>query len=62
MPVSDSAKELASSNHAIDFKNAIRRLTTDSIVTDVRIYVDFPEELETLDDDPNTENILAPIS
>ena len=36
MPVSDSAKELASSNHAIDFKNAIRRLTTDSIVTDVR--------------------------
>lgn len=62
MPVSDSAKELASSNHAIDFKNAIRRLTTDSIVTDVRIYVDFPEELETLDDDPNTENILVPIS
>ena len=62
MPVSDSAKELASSNHATDFKNAIRRLTTDSIVTDVRIYVDFPEELETLDDDPNTENILAPIS
>lgn len=62
MPVSDSAKELASSNYAIDFKNAIRRLTTDSIVTDVRIYVDFPEELETLDDDPNTENILAPIS
>ena len=62
MPVSDSAKELASSNHAIDFKNAIRRLTTDSIVTDVRIYMDFPEELETLDDDPNTENILAPIS
>ena len=62
IPVSDSAKELASSNHAIDFKNAIRRLTTDSIVTDVRIYVDFPEELETLDDDPNTENILAPIS
>ena len=62
MPVSDSAKELASSNHAIDFKNAIRRLTTDSIVTDVRIYVDFPEELETLDDDSNTENILAPIS
>lgn len=62
MPVSDSAKELASSNHAIDFKNAIRRLTTDSIVTDVRIYVDFPKELETLDDDPNTENILAPIS
>ena len=62
MPVSDSAKELASSNHAIDFKNAIRRLTTDSIVTDVRSYVDFPEELETLDDDPNTENILAPIS
>lgn len=62
MPVSDSAKELASSNHAIDFKNAIRRLTTDSIVTDARIYVDFPEELETLDDDPNTENILAPIS
>lgn len=62
MPVSDSAKELASSNHAIDFKNAIRRLTTDSIVTDVRIYVDFPEELETLDADPNTENILAPIS
>ena len=62
MPVSDSAKELASSNHAIDFKNAIRRLTTDSIVTDVRIYVNFPEELETLDDDPNTENILAPIS
>lgn len=62
MPVSDSAKELTSSNHAIDFKNAIRRLTTDSIVTDVRIYVDFPEELETLDDDPNTENILAPIS
>ena len=62
MPVSDSAKELASSNHAIDFKNAIRRLTTDSIVTDVRIYVDFQEELETLDDDPNTENILAPIS
>ena len=43
MPVSDSAKELASSNHAIDFKNAIRRLTTDSIVTDVRIYVDFPD-------------------
>ena len=62
MPVSDSAKELASSNHAIDFKNAIRRLTTDSIVTDVRIYVDFPKELETLDDDPNTENILTPIS
>ena len=45
MPVSDSAKELASSNHAIDFKNAIRRLTTDSIVTDVRIYVDFPGDM-----------------
>lgn len=62
MPVSDPAEELASSNPAIDFKNAIRRLTTDSIVTDVRIYVDFPEDLEALDDNPNTENILAPIS
>ena len=62
MPVSDSAEKLAASNHAIDFKNAIRRLTTDSIVTDVRIYVDFPDELETLDDSPNTENLLAPLS
>lgn len=62
MPVSDSAEELATSNHAIDFKNAVQRLTTDSIVTDVRIYVDFPDDLKELDTYPNTENILAPLS
>ena len=62
MPVSDSAEQLATSNHAIDFKNAIQRLTTDSIVTDVQIYVDFPDDLKELDTYPNTENILAPLS
>lgn len=62
MPVSDSAKQLATSNHATDFKNAVQRLTTDSIVTDVQIYVDFPDDLKTLDTYPNTENILAPLS
>ena len=62
MPVSDSAEELATSNHAIDFKNALQRLTTDYIVTDVRIYVDFPDDLKELDTYPNTENILAPLS
>ena len=62
MPVSDSAEQLATSNHATDFKNAVQRLTTDSIVTDVRIYVDFPDDLKALDTYPNTENILAPLS
>lgn len=62
MPVSDSAEQLAASNHATDFKNAVQRLTTDSIVTDVRIYVDFPDDLKALDAYPNTENILAPLS
>lgn len=62
MPVSDSAEQLATSNHATDFKNAVQRLTTDSIVTDVQIYVDFPDDLKTLDTYPNTENILAPLS
>ena len=62
MPVSDSAEQLATSNHATDFKNAIQRLTADSIVTDVQIYVDFPDDLKTLDTYPNTENILAPLS
>ena len=62
MPVSDSAEQLATSNHATDFKNAVQRLTTDSIVTDVRIYVDFPDDLKALDAYPNTENILAPLS
>ena len=62
MPVSDSAEKLATSNHAIDFKNAVQRLTTDSIVTDVRIYVDFPDDLKELDTYPNTANILAPLS
>ena len=47
MPVSDSAEQLATSNHATDFKNAIQRLTADSIVTDVQIYVDFPDDLKT---------------
>ena len=27
MPVSDSAEQLATSNHATDFKNAVQRLT-----------------------------------
>ena len=62
MPVSDSAEQLATSNHATDFKNAVQRLTTDSIVTDVQIYVDFPDDLKALDTYPNTENILAPLS
>ena len=62
MPVSDSAEQLATSNHATDFKNAVQRLTTDSIVTDVQIYVDFPDDLKTLDTYPNTKNILAPLS
>ena len=62
MPVSDSAEQLAASNHATDFKNAVQRLTTDSIVTDVRIYVDFPDDLKALDTYPNTENILAPLN
>ena len=62
MPVSDSAEKLATSNHAIDFKNAVQCLTTDSIVTDVRIYVDFPDDLKELDTYPNTANILAPLS
>ena len=62
MPVSDSAEQLATSNHATDFKNAVQRLTTDSIVTDVRIYVDFPDDLKELDTYPNTANILAPLS
>ena len=62
MPVNTSPAKLASSDHAIDFQRAVRKLTTDSIVTDVRIYVDFPKELDTLDDFSTTENILAPIS
>ena len=62
MPVSDSAEQLATSNHATDFKNAIQRLTANSIVTDVQIYVDFPDDLKELDTYPNTENILAPLS
>ena len=37
-------------------------MTTDSIVTDVQIYVDFPDDLKTLDTYPNTKNILAPLS
>ena len=62
MPVSDSSEKLATSNHAIDFKNAVQRLTTDSIVTDVRIYVDFPDDLKSLNAYPNTEDLLAPLS
>lgn len=62
MPVSDSPEKLATSNHAIDFKNAVQRLTTDSIVTDVRIYVDFPDDLKSLDTYTNTKDILAPLS
>lgn len=62
MPVSDSSEKLATSNHAIDFKNAVQRLTTDSIVTDVRIYVDFPDDLKALNAYPNTEDLLAPLS
>ena len=62
MPVSDSSEKLATSNHAIDFKNAVQRLTTDSIVTDVRIYVDFPDDLNSLNSYPNTEDLLAPLS
>ena len=61
MPVSDSSEKLATSNHAIDFRNAVQRLTTDSIVTDVRIYVDFPDDLKALDTYPNTEDLLAPL-
>lgn len=62
MPVSDSSEKLATSNHAIDFRNAVQRLTTDSIVTDVRIYVDFPDDLKALDTHPNTEDLLAPLN
>ena len=62
MPVSDSSEKLATSNHAIDFKNAVQRLTTDSIVTDVRIYVDFPDDLKSLNAYPNPEDLLAPLS
>ena len=62
MPVSDSSEKLATSNHAIDFKNAVQGLTTDSIVTDVRIYVDFPDDLKALNAYPNTEDLLAPLS
>ena len=62
MPVNTSPAKLASSSHAVDFQNAIQRLTEDSMITDVRIYVDFPDELDTLDDFSTTENILAPIS
>ena len=62
MPVSDSSEKLATSNHAIDFRNAVQRLTTDSIVTDVRIYVDFPDDLKALDTYPNTEDLLAPLN
>ena len=62
MPVSDSSEKLATSNHAIDFKNAVQRLTTDSIVTDVQIYVDFPDDLKSLNAYPNTEDLLAPLS
>ena len=62
MPVSDSSEKLATSNHAIDFKNAVQRLTTDSIVTDVRIFVDFPDDLKALNAYPNTEDLLAPLS
>lgn len=62
MPVSDSSEKLATSNHAIDFKNAVQRLTTYSIVTDVRIYVDFPDDLKSLNAYPNTEDLLAPLS
>ena len=48
MPVSDSAEELATSNHAIDFKNALQRLTTDSIVTDAYFYKSNMLDLITL--------------
>ena len=43
MPVSDSAEQLAASNHATDFKNAVQRLTTDSIVTDVLYLIFFSD-------------------
>ncbi len=62
MPVNTSPAKLAGSDHAADFQKTIQELTADSLVTDVRIYVDFPKELDTLDDFSTTENILAPIS
>ena len=62
MPVSDSSEKLATSNHAIDFKNAIQRLTTKSKVTEVRNYEDITDDLKALDTYPNTEDLLAPLN
>ena len=62
MQVSDSSEHLAPSNVGFDFNNAVQRLTTDFIVTDVRIYVDFPDDLKALNAYPNTEDLLAPLS
>ncbi len=62
MPVNSSPEKLAASPNAAAFQKAVKKLTSGSIVTDVRIYVDFPAELETLDDFSVTENLLAPLS
>ena len=40
MPVSDSAEQLATSNHATDFKNAVQRLEPQiPLLTDVQILL-----------------------
>ena len=61
MPVSDSAEQLATSNHATDLKMPS--------ASDHRFHCyrctdlcGFPDDLKTLDTYPNTKNILAPLS
>ena len=61
MPVNSSPEKLAASPNAATFQKTVEKLTSDSIVTDIRIYVDFPSELDTLDDFSVTKNVLAPL-
>ena len=62
MPVNKSAADLAQSDDAADFRTMAEQRTGNSIVTGVRIYVDFPDALKPLCQYENTKDIFAPLS
>lgn len=61
-PVNRPLSVFAGSDSAAEFQDALLDLTSGSLITGIRIYVDYPNKNSELFQNPNTKDIFCPVS
>lgn len=61
-PINHPLSTVAASSQALDFQTSVHELTENSLISAIRIYVDFPNEKSDLFHHVNTQDIFSPVS